>query len=86
MSALTINGAKHNVVFVGTQHCGVYAFDGDSNAGPNATPLWYDSLIPTGTASGTYNVPNPPRLIGGRACPGPGSLQCRGAVQLRQPA
>src|ERR1700677_419119 len=60
MSALTINGATHNVVFVGTQHCGVYAFDADSAAGPDAAPLWYDSLIPTETANGTSNVTNPP--------------------------
>jgi hypothetical protein len=45
MQNLQINGVTHNVVFVVTTHDGVYAFDADSNAGGNASPLWYDSLI-----------------------------------------
>ena len=72
-SNLTINGATHNVVFVGTQHCGVYAFDADSAAGANASPLWYDSLIPTSAANGTYNVLNPPGLRGTVSEPIPGA-------------
>jgi hypothetical protein len=42
---LQIQGIKHNVVFVVTLHDGVYAFDADSNAGRNSSPLWYTSLI-----------------------------------------
>lgn len=42
---LVINGATHNVIFVVTLHDGVYAFDADSNAAGNASPLWYQSLI-----------------------------------------
>ena len=42
---LQINGTTHNVVFVVTLHDGVYAFDADSNAGNNSSPLWYTSLI-----------------------------------------
>ena len=42
---LQINGATHNVVFIVTLHDGVYAFDADNNAGGNAAPLWYISLI-----------------------------------------
>jgi hypothetical protein len=37
---LTINGAKHNVVYVGTEHNMIYAFDADA-AGP---PLWSKQL------------------------------------------
>jgi hypothetical protein len=32
----------HNVVYVATEHDGVYAFDAD---GETATPLWYDSFV-----------------------------------------
>ena len=39
---LTVNGANHNVVFVATQHDGLFAFDADSV--PCAT-LWTVSLI-----------------------------------------
>jgi hypothetical protein len=35
----------HNVVFVATQHGTVYAFDADSNKGPNAEPIWKATLI-----------------------------------------
>ena len=45
VSNLQIAGGMHNVVFVATEHDSVYAFDADSNAGPNANPLWKVSLI-----------------------------------------
>ena len=41
---VTIAGAKHNVVFVATEHASVFAFDADS-AGP---PLWKTSFLGPG--------------------------------------
>jgi len=54
---LTVNGAKHNVVFVATQHDSLYAFDADSNS--CATPLWHANLIDAahGGAAGETTVP-----------------------------
>ena len=54
---LTIGGSKHNVVFVGTQHASVYAFDAD--AAPCST-LWHADLLSTahGATSGETPVPD----------------------------
>ena len=56
MSGLTVGGAKHNVLFVETEHDTVFAFDADD---PNAsTPLWMKSLgTPMRTYPGTENQP-----------------------------
>lgn len=46
VSNLAIPGkGTHNVVFVATEHDTVYAFDADSNIGPNAHALWRRSFI-----------------------------------------
>jgi len=45
ISNLTINGAKHNVLFVATESDSVYAFDIDSSS---QTPLWKTSLLQSG--------------------------------------
>src|SRR5258708_32848686 len=44
------DGLSHNVVYVATEHCGVYAFDADNNStAQNSVPLWHASLLPAGT-------------------------------------
>jgi uncharacterized protein YjdB len=46
VSNVTINGAKHNVLYVATENDSVYAFDAD-NYGTGA-PLWQVSLLQSG--------------------------------------
>jgi Putative binding domain, N-terminal len=46
----------HNVVYVATEHDGLYAFDADSNQGANATPLWYHSFLDP--ANGVTSFPS----------------------------
>ena len=56
---LTISSAKHNVIFVATQHESLYAFDADANTSP-CTPLWHANLIDAahGGLSGETSVPS----------------------------
>jgi hypothetical protein len=60
LSGVSINGATHNVVYVATENDSVYAFDGDSNGGVNASPLWFASMLTSahGAASGATAVPS----------------------------
>ena len=39
----------HNVVYVETDNDSIYAFDADSNAGTNSSPLWSKSMLPDST-------------------------------------
>ena len=55
ITALTIGGGTHNVLFVATQHDSVFAFDADKNE-----QLWKASLIDAahGAAAGATTVPS----------------------------
>ena len=66
VSNLTIPGkGTHNVVFVETENDSVYAFDADSNAEANASPLWHVSVIDAahGAESGATPVSSGPSGI-----------------------
>ena len=56
MANVSIPGkGVHNVVFVATEHDTVYAFDADSNAGPDGGLLWQTSLgVPGLSSSGDF--------------------------------
>jgi hypothetical protein len=59
MPNLTIGSARHNVVFIATQHDSLYAFDADSAAG-SCQPLWQVNLIDAahGAGAGETIVPS----------------------------
>jgi uncharacterized repeat protein (TIGR03806 family) len=44
MPNVVINGQSHNVVIAASENNSVYAFDADSNAGPNGGLLWQTNL------------------------------------------
>jgi hypothetical protein len=56
---LTVNGAKHNVVIVATEHDSLYAFDADTNP---CVQLWHANLIDSahGATSAETTVPSGP--------------------------
>jgi len=55
---MTIAGAKHNVVFVATEHSSVYAFDAD---GKTTAPFWKRSFI--NPASGINTIAKPANAL-----------------------
>jgi hypothetical protein len=57
----TVGGAKHNVVFVATQHDGLYAFDADAVP---CTKLWSVSLIDGKHGGATGETVVPSTLVG----------------------
>ena len=58
---LTINGARHNVVFVATQHDSLYAFDADANP---CAQLWSVSLIDGGHGASSDETTVPSGVTG----------------------
>ena len=65
LSALTVAGAAHNVVFVATENDSVYAFDSDKGS-----TLWHVSLLGSGeTPSGPHGCSQVVPVIGVTATP-----------------
>jgi hypothetical protein len=58
---LTLGAAKHNVVFVATQHDSLFAFDADANP---CVKLWQTDLIDAGHGGATGETPVPSALVG----------------------
>ena len=52
-------GTVHNVLFIATENDSVFAFDADSNGGPNASALWKVSLIDAAHGAGAGENPMP---------------------------
>jgi hypothetical protein len=67
------DGQVHNVVFVATENDSLYAFDGDSNGGANANPIWHVTLLDAahGAGSGATAVPADPEGIAPQGDIGP---------------
>ena len=57
-AGVNVSGTTYNVVYVATQRCEFYAFNGDANTGGSTGTLWHDTLLPTGT------VPVPQSVVG----------------------
>ena len=60
LPALGIASARHNVVFIATEHDSVYAFDADLGG----SPLWHASLLDAAHGAATGATPNPDSTSG----------------------
>ena len=61
VSQVAVSGqGTHNVVYVATTADVVYAFDADTNGGPNAYPLWQTSLLTSVVSAANYGVNGTP--------------------------
>ncbi|HUI42114.1 MAG TPA: pyrrolo-quinoline quinone [Terriglobia bacterium] len=58
---LTVGGARHNVIFVATQHDSAYAFDADSSP---CVQLWHANLLDAAHGAGAGETPVPAGVVG----------------------
>lgn len=58
---LTIGGARHNVIFVATQHDSAYAFDADASP---CVQLWHANLLDSAHGAGAGETPVPAGAVG----------------------
>lgn len=68
---LAVNGARHNVILVATQHDGLFAFDADTNP---CVSLWSANLLDAAHGGGVGETPVPSGVAGYLVGQGSGDL------------